>query len=70
MPRTQQKDILLCAAPIQVKFRAPVKTAFQAREDSILNPSPQFTWRRGLRVAGGAASGAGSSGLVVEERTV
>lgn len=40
MPRTQQKDILLCAAPIQAKFRAPVKTAFQAREDSILNPSP------------------------------
>ena len=31
MPRTQQKDILLCAAPIQVKFRAPVQTALQTR---------------------------------------
>lgn len=70
MPRTQQKDIFLCAAPIQVKFRAPVKTAFQAREDPILNPSPcsPGDGRRCSRP--GAASVAGSPGLIVKERVV
>ena len=69
MLRTQQKDILLCAAPIQVKFRAPVKTAFPAREGPILNPSPCSPGGGRRCSRPGAASGAGSSGLVVEERS-